>query len=323
MDRRAALAALWASVAAAGCGGGGGGSPAPVQPAAEVNAAPAPSPTPAPPAPTPAPTPPPPPPPANIATWGDSLTADYAADLGLLMPERTVFRGGVGAQTSTQIAARQGGVVPLLRLAGDILPATGPVQIVSQSVAMQNNQGPGPITGSLAGVPGTVVRNADGTFTFTRTTPGLAISTDVLGERFIVDTFGRRAWPTVFWYGRNNAGARAQVLADLAASVAFLEPGTPFLVISVLNAGNEIAGTGAYNTIRALNSDLAAAYPGNFFDVRAALVASFDPANPQDVIDNANDVPPSSLRRDALHMNAAGKVRLATLVKQQIEARGW
>lgn len=70
-----------------------------------------------------------------IAAWGDSLTAGAgassaayrypAAAAALFVPHRRVFAHGVGGQTSTQIAARQGGVPILLTLEGDEIPALG------------------------------------------------------------------------------------------------------------------------------------------------------------------------------------------------------
>jgi lysophospholipase L1-like esterase len=320
MKRRSALIALAATLA--GCGGGGSDAPEPTATKDPAPAAPDPAPS-IPESPAPETAPPAPPPPLTIAAWGDSLTDDYSRRLQTLIPGSTVFHGGVGAQLSTQIAARQGGVVPLMRVQGDTIPAAGSVQIVSQSVAMHNSFGPGAITGTLAGVPGSVVRNADGTFTFTRTTSGDAMSISA-DEPFLVDTFGRRAWPTIFCYGRNNIRDPQQILNDLAASIAFLEPGnTKWLVLSVLNYAGETLGTGGYEEVRALNSALAAKYPANFFDIRAYLVASYDPALAQDVLDHQNDVTPTSLRRDTLHMNKAGSVVMATGIKKAIEAKGW
>lgn len=239
------------------------------------------------------------------------------------MPQTTVFHGGVGGQISTQIAARQGGVVPRLRVAGDIIPSTGPVAVIAQSVTMQTSQGPGPIAGTLGGVHGTMVRNDDGSFQFTRDTSGDAVSIGT-AEPFIVDTFGRRAWPAIFWYGRNNSGFVADVLSDLAASVGFLENGhRNFLVLSVLNGSGEGIGTNAYASVARVNAALAAAYPDNFFDMRAHLVAQYEPSQAQDVIDHENDIVPTSLRRDPLHMNASGSLAIASKVKELVEARGW
>ena len=47
-------------------------------------------------------------------------------------------------------------------------------------------------------------------------------------------------------------------------------------------------------------------YGARFVDVRPVLVAAYDPAQPQDVKDHADDVVPASLRSDTLHLNSAG-----------------
>ncbi len=67
---------------------------------------------------------------APVVAWGDSLTAGAGATAparrypavaaGLYTPARTVVNQGIGGQTSTQIAARQGAVPILVSLAGPI-----------------------------------------------------------------------------------------------------------------------------------------------------------------------------------------------------------
>ncbi|MES3003392.1 MAG: hypothetical protein V4787_22045 [Pseudomonadota bacterium] len=42
----------------------------------------------------------------NIATWGDSLTPPFSANLGLFYPDRTVFNGGISSQSSFDVLAR-------------------------------------------------------------------------------------------------------------------------------------------------------------------------------------------------------------------------
>lgn len=186
----------------------------------------------------------------NIAAWGDSLTVPYVPLLAAMYPQRSVYNGGVGGETSSQILAR-----------------------------------------------------------------------------ILVDTKGRNAWINVFMMGRNNYQRPDQVRADIAAAVAFLAPGNDkFVVLSVLNGyfgGYEIRGGTGYNQITQLNASLAATYTDRFLDVRGFLVAQYDPANPQDVIDHGNDIVPSSLRSDAIHLNARGCQLLAEHVRDYITAMGW
>jgi hypothetical protein len=135
-----------------------------------------------------------------------------------------------------------------------------------------------------------------------------------------------KSWINVFWYGGNNEDEPERIKSDIAASVASLAPGNNrFLVLSVVNQSTplEVRGTLGYATIVQLNSELAALYPQNFFDIRAYLVSRFDPGNAQDVLDFQNDVVPSSLRFDKIHLNNEGSIIVATQVKQFIEAKGW
>jgi hypothetical protein len=72
-----------------------------------------------------------------------------------------------------------------------------------------------------------------------------------------------------------------------------------------------------------LNADLQALYPDNYLDVRSWLIAHYDPNNSQDVADLANDVPPSSLRYDDIHLRNEGSVLVAQRLKAFIDTKGW
>lgn len=96
-----------------------------------------------------------------------------------------------------------------------------------------------------------------------------------------------------------------------------------FLVLSVLNARAEVRGTLSYHKVLELNAALAGAFAGHFLDVRSYLVSKADPAVPQDLIDQANDIIPSSLRSDALHLNTAGSALVAAQIKEFFDALGW
>jgi hypothetical protein len=133
--------------------------------------------------------------------------------------------------------------------------------------------------------------------------------------------FGRTA---VIWAGRNNYGARATVLSDIAAMVAALGHGR-FLVLSVPNGdyASEYAGQTGYGQIIDLNDTLAATWPDNYLDIRRILVDAYDPGQPQDVIDHGRDIVPASKRADAIHLNATGNAVVKTAVHAALAARGW
>lgn len=146
-----------------------------------------------------------------------------------------------------------------------------------------------------------------------------------IAARQVADT-GHRTWINIFWYGHNNQTQPAQIKADIAASVATLAPGnTRFLVLAVVNQATalEIRGGADYPTIIQLNNELAALYPQNYLDIRAHLVNGYNPAIAQDVADFQNDVAPSSLRFDPIHLNNGGSVRVAEKVREVIDAKGW
>ncbi|MEO5646115.1 MAG: tail fiber domain-containing protein, partial [Candidatus Paceibacterota bacterium] len=113
------------------------------------------------------------------------------------------------------------------------------------------------------------------------------------------------SWPTIIWAGRNNVTDPTQIKADIASMVAALTT-THYLVLGVLNNSAEPSGSANYNTIVQLNSDLAATYGSRFIDMRTYLVSLYNPSLPQDVIDHNNDIPPSSLRSDTVHLTLAG-----------------
>lgn len=146
--------------------------------------------------------------------------------------------------------------------------------------------------------------------------------------RMLADGSAHANWITVFWYGQNNQSDPAQIKADLATSISALAPGNSrFLVLALINEAlpEESRGGPIYAKIVQLNLELAALYPQNFFEIRAALVNHYNPAVAQDLIDFQNDVPPSSLRfpNDSIHLNNDGSVLVAQKVSDFISARGW
>lgn len=125
--------------------------------------------------------------------------------------------------------------------------------------------------------------------------------------------------PTIIWAGRNNYSFPTTVLADIASMVTNLwSQGNTnrYLVMSILNgsfAGEQRGGAG-YAVITNLNAQLAALYGSNYIDVRSYLVSRYNPAIPQDVTDYNNDIPPSSLRYDTLHLNTNGYAAVAAYI---------
>jgi hypothetical protein len=128
-------------------------------------------------------------------------------------------------------------------------------------------------------------------------------------DRFLAATslHGRNI---VIWAGRNNYASPATVLADIAAMVAAI-PHQRYLVLSIANSTSELSGSAGHTDILALNASLASTYGAHYFDIRGWLIsnglsdAGITPTS-QDNTDIGNDVPPSSLRSDSLHLNTSG-----------------
>lgn len=105
---------------------------------------------------------------------------------------------------------------------------------------------------------------------------------------------------TVICVGRNNNGDPTTVKADIAAMVALLKHGRYIIVGILEGTSDNPAG------IRALNNDLHALYPNNFFDVTDYLYQIYNLSIPQDVTDHANGDIAWSLRSDYIHLNNLG-----------------
>ncbi|HEY3331414.1 MAG TPA: SGNH/GDSL hydrolase family protein [Capsulimonadaceae bacterium] len=126
----------------------------------------------------------------------------------------------------------------------------------------------------------------------------------------------------VLWAGRNNYFEPDTVKSDVAEMVDKVTTDR-FLVLSILNMKTEGKGTGGLATILRLNQDLATRYKGHYIDIRSAIVDAYDKNSPQDVADHDNDVTPSSLRVDGIHLNTAGYKLVADKVLEYMKANSW
>lgn len=154
---------------------------------------------------------------------------------------------------------------------------------------------------------------------------GPGLTSTQLADRQVQDTL-HDTWVNVFWYGGNNQADGAQIKADLARSIDSLAEGNDrFVVLPVLNQASpqERRGGDLYDDILQLNAELAALYPNNFLDIRSYLVSLFNPSSAQDVADNRDDVPPTSLRADGVHLNELGALAVARRLLEFIVDKGW
>ncbi|SEM54599.1 hypothetical protein SAMN04488103_101436 [Gemmobacter aquatilis] len=267
--------------------------------------------------------------PLEIAAWGDSLTRgkgvtdesqSYPAVACRMIGDCVAFNLGWGGQDSTQIAARQGGVPLVIRVAGGEIPAQPvPVAVLDRSVDVlwMAGRSRGSLEGSLAGVAGILATDAAGRWSFTRAAPGAAVTVPDPVVFLPADAFARREAETWIWAGRNNIRDADQVMADIAAMVDALGHDR-FLVGEILPSVEDRPGQVAAR--RAVNARLAAIYGPRFVPLVAALQQAGD-GSAQDAADIARGDIPSSLRFDHLHLNAAGYAIVAQQFVATLAAR--
>jgi hypothetical protein len=280
-----------------------------------------------------------------VTLWGDSLTQAGMTRtrlLELLPPGTVVNNRGIGGQTSTQIAARQGGIPAPVTLVGDTIPASGPVNVVSPPPVKflfsysgpNNKQGARSLTGTLAGIPGTMSMAAVPEFgveqyVFTRTTSGSAVAV-APGTPFIFDdALAQRANTQVLWTGRNDLNG--PIVANTVGMVNFLSPYTPrFLVLSPTTATTEVTGTQGHTWATKAGADLFALYGDRYVDIRRHLIdnglalAGITPT-PEDNTAIAGDTIPPSLMNpgDSVHFNDTAQRIIADFYYARMQTKGW
>ncbi|UVC14714.1 hypothetical protein [Mesorhizobium onobrychidis] len=285
--------------------------------------------------------------------YGDSLTSSALITQLTTQLSRPVTSRGIGSQRSSQIAMRQGGVVPTVTISGDQIVAgansithfngTAIVDTATNPNAPQLLSTPGDnssrsISASIAGVLGSIARTASGgppstteTYTFTPTADPGTVACPA-GTDVIVQTKIDAASTQVIWSGRNNKGINNwSVVSDVQGMVDLLSTvDKHYVVMSILNGdyADERAGQSEYINLMASNAELEAAFPGSYLDVRRYLIddgltdAAITPTA-QDLIDIADDTVPASLRADNIHLTTVGYELVADHVAAFMLAKGW
>lgn len=277
----------------------------------------------------------------NLAAFGDSLTATsvWIDELIRLQPGITIYNGGRSGQSSSEIAMRQGGLVPKVTVSGGTIPSSGSVAVTvdyptgafksNVQGAMVNPE----YVGTIAGVPGKLVANIQGTprtWSFTRATPGTAVPAS--GQRYFISTEGplQVRKEQILWTGRNFSYDR--VITDTADMVAYLRRNVidpAFTVVSVINGSSEPIGTAEYNAILSRNATLKDTYGAHYCEVRRPLIdsglawAGITPTA-GDQADIANDTVPRSLQTgDGFHLNSTGQKFVAKLIAEHRTRLGY
>jgi len=284
------------------------------------------------------------------SAWGDSITKSTgASDPYFAWPARlsrmmgvNVLQGGIGGQTSTPIAQRQGGRGTTLTLSGNTLSAgsntvtaingqavTGYVTPPQPPTTPAGFPWPGnqllstgdntsrSVTGTLLGRTGTLTRTASGnpagtveTYTFTpASSVGLPVAMPA-DTPFILDQGGYDYGAQLLCFGRNNYWDVSAVLADYALAVANLKGDRRYLILPPPNGAGEGNPSGVFSAMTTLWTALQAAYPDNYFDWLTPLW-------------NGGSTVDAIYRADSLHWNDAGCELAAYTLLAEIRRRGW
>jgi len=268
---------------------------------------------------------------ADWAHWGDSMTAGGYPAIMATLTGRNHYNGGIGGQTSEAIAARQGGVPTLLAVTGNTIPASGTVGVTIIKNSLLNvstSRG-----GSIAGVAGTLTRDASGVYTFARTLPGNETAVPS-GTMFIPsDAVDNRARTVVIWTGRNGVqytDQPAYIVSQIRAMIDYLTPRVKrVIVMEIAPDAAETPGTANRAKVDAGNAALAAAFPAEWLPIATYLrtaQAATDAGivfTADDNTDIANGITPRSLRSDTLHLNTAGNTAVAKRVYAEAQTRRW
>lgn len=140
-------------------------------------------------------------------------------------------------------------------------------------------------------------------------------------DRFLADSATDRR-TVIIWVGRNNIDDVATIISDIDTMVNKLRH-SRFLVLSVLNSDSEPSGSARHDKALEIRDRLSKRYPLNFYDIREYLIqdglddAGITPTA-QDLIDISNDIVPTSLRSDGIHLNTDGYNLVAEKVKENI-----
>ena len=242
-------------------------------------------------------------------TWREALA-------GLISP-RNHTNIAVGGQTSPQIVARAGAYVTLLTLAGNLIPASGPVAVTDRTIGLLTSQSSQSIKGRVSGVYGTLTRAGDDSYSFTREAAGAPVP---VGKKLAfapdIGTHGFDTW--LIFIGANNITRPDEIKRDIAAAVNAMKPvDKRFLVMT------PVTGDSRYTAQCEEIEDWASqTYSDRVLKIRE-FSFQFNDGSAGDLADVAVGIIPRSLRGDNIHFTTFFHGKIAELVAAEINRRGW
>ncbi|UVT31702.1 hypothetical protein SEA_PATOS_4 [Gordonia phage Patos] len=264
-----------------------------------------------------------------VVLIGDSLTAGWNA--GPVNLGRTIANIGVGGQTASQIAARQGGQPALLTVANNTIPASGAVAVTTNIDLLGiTSDGTRSIQGSLMGIPGTLnyVRSSGAaTYSFTRTTAGAEAACPP-GTPFLPKENYANHFP-IIGVGRNGFKTETpdSIIATIRRILRTSKHAEKALILGV--PPSELDAAGEITKLNDLNTALKAEFGSFFVDVpgylrsTATLSAVGITPTTGDTDNIAAGLTPKSFQGDGLHYNAAAYNAINQLILTIYKMKGW
>lgn len=245
---------------------------------------------------------PPPATPNKVSVWGNSLSEGFPYtsfnqlvngvrvqswpnQMDIIWPGGTVQNLGINSQSTDEIMLRQGGRKLTVTFPSGSIPASGTVAVTVTEFMNWRLDRNWSMAGTINGVAGTLTRTATGTapptFTFTRTTPGSAIP--FAGGHLFTSSQDTAYSQNVgvIWVGGNDFGYQP---AGYSAPHVRIPPSVTYmvnhagafadrqLILSCETTHTMPSGSAAYAEVMATNDALQAAYPDQYFDLRAYMV---------------------------------------------------
>jgi hypothetical protein len=229
---------------------------------------------------------------------------------------------GVSAQSSSQVAARQGGRPAKFVIVGGHVPTEGAVKVAPLSISPVQEHW-AEIDGAFGGIAGKLVRLDDKTHEFRRSEPGEPLACVEPVEFRSASEFMHESKIAIFWTGRGNYLEQDLIVADTQACVDRLGHDR-FLIIGALNA--KLPGHVEHDSVVELNAKLEAQFGRHFIDIRKFLIEHEQrrflarEKRAGEVFELHNLA--KRLRADLIHLNDLGNQLLSLVLASRLESMG-
>lgn len=284
----------------------------------------------------------------NVVLVGHSMLFAASWSIAESLPGLRVTNLAVPGEQMETIAARQGALPLLVTPRGGVVPEAGAVEVGVERGGWPLLQGPPSYQVLMVGtgrpIPGVLSLRRDpeaapgrhspaDTYLFTRNAAGPAVAVARAVPLVFTEAAAHLDDIAVYWAGRNGSWTDAGAVDDrMALQLRMIWHQRPldkrFLVIGEINAAGEPAAGPIGREIIAYNSAAQAKFGRRFIDLRTYLLTrgltdAGVAATAQDARDLAAGIVPTSLRSDAIHLNARGSALVGKLVQTRLIELHW